>query len=118
MSQALNIAAILFRNLGEALLKTAEEIGNGDQPKAIATIITQLPENPLSIPPPIPKLATRYLYRPREKVFVLFKGAMSPIKCRILKCISEDCYMVYPQGLSKEKSREVSREEILGIDPD
>lgn len=118
MSQTLNIAAILFRNLGEALLKAAAEIDNGDQPKTIATTITEVPEKLLSTAPPLPKLVSQYPYKANEKVLVLFKGASIPIRCTILECISRDAFIVYPQGAPKEKSRQVSREQIISLDPD
>ena len=119
MSQNVSIAAILFRHLGEALLKVAAELDNGgSEPKAIATTIKQVPEKPLSTAPSLPKVLNQHPYKPEEKVLVLFDGASLPIKCTILECINEDTFIVHQEGAPKKISRDVRRNQIVGMQHD
>lgn len=109
MSEFTKIAAILFKNLSDALLTTASEISNlGSE---ATTQLTQAADNQ-------PKLITHYQYSPKQKVLVLFEGAETPTKCNILKRLDSDTYLVYPQRSPKSASREIRYEQILGLDPD
>lgn len=110
MSEFTKIAAILFKNLSDALLTTASEISNLGS-EATTQLFTQAADNQ-------PKLITHYQYSPKQKVLVLFEGAETPTKCNILKRINNDTYLVYPQRSPKSASREIRYEQILGLDPD
>lgn len=118
MSELTKIAAILFKNLSDALLSTASEISKLDSPKNTAKIFTQADDKPPLLSPEKPKLVTNYLYDPRQKVIVMFEGSTTPTKCRILKRLDKDTYMVYPQQSPKSMAREINADQILGLDPD
>ncbi|ELS32804.1 MULTISPECIES: hypothetical protein [Pseudanabaena] len=117
MSELTKIAAILFKNLSDALLTTASELSNLDAYESKPTF-TQADDKPPLLAPEKPKLITRYQYEAREKVLVLFEGASSPTRYRILKRIDSNNYIVYPQNASKALAREVNIDQILGLDPD
>jgi hypothetical protein len=118
MSDLTRIAAILLRNISDALLTTALEISKLDVSESKPTTFTQADDNPRSLEPETPKLITRCQYEAREKVLVLFEGASSPTRYRILKRIDRNNYIVYPQNASKSMSRKVTIDQILGLDPD
>ncbi len=118
MSDITRIAAILLRNLSDALLTTALEISKLDVGESKLKTFTQADDNPRSLEPEKPKLITRNLYEAREKILVLFEGAGSPTRCRILKRLDKDTYVVCPQQAPKSMAREISATQILGLDPD
>ncbi|MBD2178393.1 hypothetical protein H6F42_15850 [Pseudanabaena sp. FACHB-1998] len=118
MSELTKIAAILFKNLSDALLSTASEIDKLDWRDAPPKTFTQADEKPPLLEPEKPKFITHFQYQPREKVIVIFEGSISPTKCRILKRLDKDTYVVYPQQSPKSMAREVSLDQILGLDPD
>ena len=125
MSELAKIAAILFKNLSDALLTTASEISKLDSTisKLDSTetppkTFTQANDNPPLLEPEKPKLITRYDYFPRQKVIVMFEGSRTPTKCRILKRIDMNTYIVYPQRCPKAMARQVNVNQILGLDPD
>jgi hypothetical protein len=118
MSELSRIAAILFKNLSDALLTTASELSNLDNPEITAKTFTQADDKPPLLAPEKPKLITRYQYDPREKVIVIFEGSRTPTKCRILKRIDNNTYEVYPQRCSKSEAREITLDQIMGLDPD
>jgi hypothetical protein len=118
MSDISKIAVILFKNLSDAFLTTASELSNLDNPEMPPKIFTQADDKPPLLEPEKPKLIARYQYDPREKVLVLFEGASSPTRCRILKRIDNNNYIVYPQNTSKSMARETTLGQILGLDPD
>ena len=119
MSELTKIAAILFKNLSDALLTTASELSKLDGREALPKTFTQAGDNtPLLPPPEKPKLVTHFQYQPREKVIVMFNGATAPTKCRILKRLDKDTYMVYPQQSPKSMARAIHADQILGLDPD
>ena len=118
MSELTKIAAILFKNLSDALLTTASEISKLENPENTAKLFTQADEKPPLLSPEKPKLITHYQYSPKQKVLVIFEGAETPTKCNILKRVDSDTYLVYPQRSPKSTSREIRYEQILGLDPD
>ncbi len=118
MSELTKIAAILFKNLSDALLSTASEISKLDSPENTAKIFTQADDKPPLLPPEKPKLISRYQYEAREKVMVIFSGSDIPTKCKILKRIDKDTYSVVPQRSPKSMAREIHADQILGLDPD
>lgn len=111
MSEFTKIAAILFKNLSDALLTTASEISNLGSHEATTQLFTQADDNQ-------PKLITHYQYSPKQKVLVSFEGSQTPTRCNILKRLDSDTYLVYPQRSPKSASREIRYEQILGLDPD
>ena len=118
MSELAKIAAILFKNLSDALLTTASELSNLDAYESKPKTFTQADDKPPLLEPEKPKLIARYQYEAREKVIVLFEGAMSPTRCRILKRIDTNTYAVYPQQSRKSLATEINIDQILGLDPD
>ena len=114
----IKIAAILFKNLSDALLATASEISKLDGREALPESFPQADDKPPLLPPEKPKLVTHFQYQPREKVIVMFNGATAPTKCRILKRLDKDTYMVYPQQSPKSMARAIHVDQILGLDPD
>jgi hypothetical protein len=117
VSDITRIAAILLRNLSDALLTTALEISKLDAFENTPKTFTQADDNPTLLESEKPKLITRYQYEAKEKVLVLFEGASSPTRYRILKRIDSNNYIVYPQNASKSMAREVTVDQILGLDP-
>jgi hypothetical protein len=118
MSDLTRIAAILLRNLSDALLTTALEISKLDAFENTPKTFTQADDNPRSLEPEKPKFTTHSQYTPREKVIVMFEGAITPIKCKIVKRIDSNTYIVCPQRSPKTMAREVTLSQILGLDPD
>ncbi len=118
MSDLTRIAAILLRNLSDALLTTALEISKLDAFENTPKTFTQADDNPRSLEPEKPKFTTHSQYNPREKVIVIFGDALTPTKCRILKRLDKDTYVVYPQQSPKSMATEININQILGLDPD
>ena len=115
MSELAKIAAILFKNLSDALLSTASEISKLNPP---ASPLSQANENPelVSISRTMPH--KRFSYQPRDKVIVKFSHMNSSLKMRVLKKLSDTEYLVYEQGGLKADARKATVEMILGLDPD
>lgn len=118
MSDITRIAAILLRNISDALLTTASEISKLDGYEMPSKTFTQADDNPPLLEPENPKFITHYQYDPRQKVIVIFEGSRTPTKCRILKRIDNNTYVVYPQQSPKSMAREINIDQILGLDPD
>ncbi len=114
----IKIAAILFKNLSDALLTTASEISKLDDYQMPTKTFTQADDKPPLLEPEKPKLITHFQYQPREKVIVIFEGSTTPTKCRILKRSDINRYIVYPQQSPKSMAREIHIDQILGLDPD
>jgi hypothetical protein len=114
----IKIAAILFKNLSDALLTTASEISKLDDCQTPPKTFTQADEKPPLLPPEKPKLVTHFQYQPREKVLVIFEGSDIPTRCRILKRLDKENYVVYPQQSPKSMARQINADQILGLDPD
>lgn len=118
MSDITRIAAILLRNLSDALLTTALEISKLDVGESKLKTFTQADDNPRSLEPEKPKFTTHDQYNPREKVIVIFEESTTPTKCIILKRLDKATYVVYPQQAPKSMAREINATQILGLDPD
>lgn len=118
MSDLTRIAAILLRNISDALLTTASEISKLDGYEIPSKTFTQADDNPRSLEPEKPKFTTHDQYNPREKVIVIFEESTTPTKCRILKRLDKATYVVYPQQAPKSMAREINATQILGLDPD
>ena len=114
MGELTKIAAILFKNLSDALLTTASELKRLDS--ALPLSQTSQKQELVSIVAPMPK--KRFSYQPRDRVIVQFENASSPTKYRILKRISNNEYLAYPQRGLKADARKVTSDMIVGIDPD
>jgi len=115
---AIKIAAILLRNLSDALLTTASEISKLENPESTAKIFTQAEDSQPLLPPENPKLIQCFQYSPKQKIMVMFEGATSPTKCRVLKRLDSENYLVYPQRSPRSAACEISASRILGLDPD
>ena len=114
MGELTKIAAILFKNLSDALLTTASELKRLDSAAPLSQ--TSQKQELVSIVAPMPK--KRFSYQPRDRVIVQFENASSPTKYRILKRISNNEYLAYPQRWLKADARKVTSDMIVGIDPD
>lgn len=114
MSELTKIAAILFKNLSDALLSTASELSKLNTPAPLS----QAKEKPelVSISRTMPH--KRFSYQPKEKVIVQFPHSQSSLKMRILKKVSDSEYLVYHQGGLKSEAQSAAYDCILGIDPD
>jgi len=116
MSDLIAIASILFKNLSDALLQTASELSKLNAPAPLSQAEDQ-PEI-VSLEPGKRKPIQHYTYKPRERVIVRIAGSSIPMKYRILKRVSDDEYLVYPQGGFKAEARQVRTSAIMGLDPD
>ncbi len=114
MSELTKIAAILFKNLSDALLTTASELKRLDS--ALPLSQTSQKQELVSIIAPMP--IKRFNYQPRDRVVIRFEGSSSPTKYRILKRISNTEYLAYPQRGLKADARKVAVDMIVGMDPD
>jgi hypothetical protein len=118
MSELTKIAAILFKNLSDALLTSASEISNLERREAPPETLSQADDKPPLLEPEKSKLVTHFQYSPREKVMIIFEGCDIPTKCKILKRIDKDNYLVVPQRSPKTMARQIHLDQILGLDPD
>lgn len=118
MSELTRIAAILCKNISDALLQSASELSKLDAYEDKPETFTQADDKPPSLEPEKPKFTTHSQYNPREKVIVIFEESTTPTKCRILKRLDKDTYVVYPQQMPKSMAREINASQILGLDPD
>ena len=109
------MAIITLKNLSDALLTTASEIRKLNHSSPPLSQASQK-DNFASITPTMPRKL--FSYSARDRVLVHFAGSEIPTKCRILKRISATEYLAYPQNGLKNSAREVSHEQILGLDPD
>jgi len=117
MSELTKIATILFKNLSDALLVTASEISKLDSENN-AKLLSQAENKSASSPPEKPKLITNHQYSSKQQVLVVFEGSQIPLKCRVLKRLDLNTYLVYPQRASKLDAVRVTYAQILGLDPD
>lgn len=114
MSELTKIAAILFKNLSDALLTTASELRKLENPDPLSQASPKIE----SIMPTRPKPIIRESYPQKEKILVMFDGQNYPLKCVILKRLSDAEYLVYQRGGLKSDAKKVTYDQILGIDPD
>lgn len=114
MSELTKIAAILLKNLSDALLTTASELNRLNA----STTLSQTDEKPelVSIKRIMP--TKRLSYKPQEKVIARLFGRDLSHKMRVLKRLSDSEYLLYHQNGAKSESFKVNYEDILGLDPD
>lgn len=114
MSELTKIAAILCKNLSNALAAAASEIDK----LGAATPLSQASKNEelVSIRRTVHKLP--YGYSPRNKILVRFPESNSSFRMRVLKKLSDHEYLVYQQGGLKKDAKKISVDWILGLDPD
>ena len=114
MSELTKIAEIIAKRLSDALLTMASDFAklNNATPLSQASQKQEL----VSIIAPMP--VKRFSYQPRDRVVIRFEGSSSPTKYRILKRISNNEYLAYPQRGLKADARKVTSDMIVGIDPD
>lgn len=118
MSELKEIAAILFKNLSDAFLQTASEISKLDRHDAPPKTLSQADDGKPILESEKSNLITHFQYQAREKVLVIFEGSDIPTKCKILKRLDVNTYLVLPQRSPKSMAREIQADQILGLDPD
>lgn len=114
MSELTKIAEIIAKHLSNAFLSMASDFAKLNN--AVPLSQTSQKQELVSIIAPMP--TKRFNYQPRDRVIIKFEGANSPTKYRILKRISDTEYLAYPQRGLKADARKVTKDMILGIDPD
>lgn len=114
MSELTKIAAILFKNLSDALLTTASELKRLDSASPLSQ--TSQKQEFVSIIATMP--TKRFTYQPRDRVIIKFENPNLPTKYRILKRLSDGEYLAYPQKGLKRDAKTVTANMIVGIDPD
>lgn len=114
MGELTKIAAILFKNLSDALLTTSSELKRLDSASPLSQ--TSQKQELVSIIATMPM--KRFNYQPRDRVIIKFENPNLPTKYRILKRLSEGEYLAYPQKGLKRDAKKVTSDMIIGIDPD
>lgn len=113
MSELTKIASILFKNLSDALLSTASELSRLDNPAPLS----QAEENPELVSLESPKFTKRDNYKIGDRIMVMLSGGMHPVKMRVLE-VQCSVYLAYFPREQKSSAREITHEQILGLDPD
>jgi hypothetical protein len=114
MSELTKIASILFKNLSDALLSTASELSRLDA----AQPLSQAEEEPefASLEPR--GFTKRDDYKIGDRIMVILSGGMHPVKMRVLEVLQGSVYLAYFPREQKSSAREITHEQILGLDPD
>lgn len=115
MSELTEITAILLKNISDALLSSASEIR---KLKNTPAPLSQTEENTNLVSSDTREFTKRENYKVGDRVMVHFKGGFNPHKMRILEVLESSEYLVYHQGNSKQASRRINIDQILGLDPD
>jgi|688.fasta_scaffold63395_3 hypothetical protein len=114
MSELTKIASILFKNLSDALLLSASEVSRLDS----APPLSQADEKPELVSLEPPTLTKRDNYKIGDRIMVMLSGAMHPVKMRVLEPLQGSVYLAYFPREQKSSAREITHEQILGLDPD
>jgi hypothetical protein len=114
MSELTQIVSILLKNLSDALLSTASEVSRLDA----APPLSQAKEKPelASLEPRT--FTKRDTYKIGDRIMVMLSGAMHPVKMRVLEVLQGSVYLAYFPREQKSSAREITHEQILGLDPD
>jgi len=99
MSELTKIASILFKNLSDALLLSASEVSRLDS----APPLSQADEKPELVSLEPPTLTKRDNYKIGDRIMVMLQGSV---------------YLAYFPREQKSSAREITHEQILGLDPD
>jgi hypothetical protein len=113
MSELTKIASILFKNLSDALLSTASELSRLDS----APPLSQAEEKPELVSLEPPTLTKRENYKVGDRIMVMLSNALHPVKMRVLE-VQGSVYLAYFPREQKSSAREITHEQILGLDPD
>lgn len=114
MGELTKIAAILFKNLSDALLSTASELSHLDS----ASPLSQAKEKAELVSLEAREFTKRENYKIGDRVMVMIAGGILPTRFRILDVLQGGRYLAYYPNSNKSSSREISHEQILGLDPD
>jgi hypothetical protein len=114
MSELTKIAAILFKNLSDALLTTSSELKQLDSPPPLS----QTEERTNLVSSDTREFTKRENYKVGDRVMVMLSGGILPVKMRISDVLQGYIYIAYFQRNSKSSTREISHDQILGLDPD
>ena len=114
MSELTKIAAILFKNLSDALLTTASELKRLDS----VLPLSQAKEKRELVSLESPVLTKRDNYKVGDRIMVMLEGGMLPTRFKILDVLQGNLYLAYTLGSLKSSAREISHKQILGLDPD
>jgi hypothetical protein len=113
MSELTKIASILFKNLSDALLSTASELSRLDS----APPLSQAEEKPELVSLEPRTFTKRENYKVGDRIMVMLSGGMHPVKMRVL-VLQGSVYLAYFPREQKSSAREITHEQILGLDPD
>jgi hypothetical protein len=114
MSELTKIASILFKNLSDALLSTASELSRLDTPAPLS----QAEDNPELVSLEPRTFTKRENYKVGDRLMVMLSGGMHPVKMRVLEVLQGSVYLAYSPREQKSSAREITHEQILGLDPD
>lgn len=114
MSELTKIVSILLRNLSDALLTTASQI----QGLNTAEPLSQADEKPESVSSEHPTFTKRDNYKIGDRIMVMLSGATRPVKMRVSDVLQGSAYLAYFYRDLKSTAREITHEQILGLDPD
>jgi hypothetical protein len=114
MSELTKIAAILLKNLSDALLTTASEISKLENPTMPLSQAAKKQEL-VSIEPPA--FTKRDVYKVGDTVMVMLPAALTPVKMRISEPLNDGLYIAYFPRQSKADTRKLSPAQVLGLDP-
>ena len=114
MSELTKIASILFKNLSDALLSTASELSRLDTPAPLS----QTEEKPELVSLGPPKFTQRDNYKIGDRIMVMLSGATRPVKMRVSDVLQGSVYLAYFHRDLKSTAREITHDQILGLDPD
>jgi hypothetical protein len=114
MSELTKIASILFKNLSDALLSTASELSRLDA----AQPLSQAEEKPELVSLEPRTFTKRENYKVGDRIMVTLNGATRPVKMRVLEVLQGSVYLAYFYRDLKSTAREITHDQILGLDPD
>ena len=113
MGELTKIAAILFKNLSDALLTTASELKRLDS----AAPLSQAHESIDLISLEEHRLIKLPKYEVHQVVLWRKKGDLGHVAVKILEILEDNKYKAFYPTLSKKDTRILDHEEILGLYP-
>ena len=114
MSELTKIASILFKNLSDALLSTASELSRLDS----APPLSQAEEKSELVSLEPRTFTKRDNYKIGDIVMVELIGATRPVKMRVSEVLQGSLYLAYFPRELKSSARDITHEQILGLDPE
>jgi hypothetical protein len=113
MSEFTKVVSILLKNLSDALLLSASEVSRLDS----APPLSQAEEKPELVSLELPTLTKRDNYKIGDRIMVTLNGATRPVKMRVLEVLQGSVYLAYFYRDLKSTAREITHDQILGLDP-